>query len=110
MDAFKWSPDGRQFFYSIRVGAPRKLFLPNYSGRVVTARTFDRQKEEDVFRPGDLSRRGPPDEGTDEELFERPIPGGGQRRGEKEIDEQSSHADNSPMIAEKELRGFHPAA
>jgi len=42
LDAFKWSPDGRQFFYSIRVGAPRKLFLPNYSGRVVTARTFDR--------------------------------------------------------------------
>jgi dipeptidyl aminopeptidase/acylaminoacyl peptidase len=37
-----WSPDGALFFYTVRIGSPRQLVLPNYSGRVVTARTFDR--------------------------------------------------------------------
>jgi dipeptidyl-peptidase-4 len=37
-----WSPDGRRFFYSVRAGKPRQLVLPNYSGRFVSARTFDR--------------------------------------------------------------------
>ena len=37
-----WSPDGKRFFYSVRTGKPRQLVLPNYSGRVVSAHTFDR--------------------------------------------------------------------
>ena len=37
-----WSPDGNYFFYLVKVGAARQLVLPNYSGRVVTARNFDR--------------------------------------------------------------------
>jgi dipeptidyl aminopeptidase/acylaminoacyl peptidase len=42
LEASRWSPDGKLFFYAVRVGSPRKLLLPNYSGRVVTARDFDR--------------------------------------------------------------------
>jgi Tol biopolymer transport system component len=42
LGASQWSPDGKRFFYSIRFGPPRQLVLPNYSGRIVTARTFDR--------------------------------------------------------------------
>ena len=42
LEASGWSPDGRLLFYTVRIGSPRQLVLPNYSGRVVTARTFDR--------------------------------------------------------------------
>lgn len=42
LGASRWAPDGKRFFYSVRVGPPRQLMLPNYSGRMVTARTFDR--------------------------------------------------------------------
>ncbi len=37
-----WSPDGTHFFYTVKIGSLRQLVLPNYSGRVVTARNFDR--------------------------------------------------------------------
>lgn len=37
-----WSPDGKHFVYTVRTGAGRKLLLPNYSGRVVTAAGFPR--------------------------------------------------------------------
>src|SRR5690242_19842522 len=42
LEASGWSPDGALFFYTVRIGSPRQLVLPNYSGRVVTAHTFDR--------------------------------------------------------------------
>jgi len=37
-----WSPDGKHFVYSVRSSGGRKLLLPNYSGRVVTANGFPR--------------------------------------------------------------------
>ncbi len=63
--------------------------------KTVAVRIPQKKEHVSLLRPRDLSGRGPPDEGTREELFKRPIPGSSQRRGEKEIDEQSSHADNS---------------
>jgi dipeptidyl aminopeptidase/acylaminoacyl peptidase len=42
LGASAWSPDGSYFFYVVKIGAPRQLVLPNYSGRVVTVRNFDR--------------------------------------------------------------------
>ncbi|HKX00177.1 MAG TPA: prolyl oligopeptidase family serine peptidase [Bryobacteraceae bacterium] len=42
LGASAWSPDGKSFFYTVRIGSPRQLMLPNYSGRVVTARPFTR--------------------------------------------------------------------
>jgi dipeptidyl aminopeptidase/acylaminoacyl peptidase len=40
--AWRWAPDGKHFTYTVRTGAGRKLLLPNYSGRVVTAAGFPR--------------------------------------------------------------------
>lgn len=40
--AWRWSPDGRRFACAVRAGAGRRLVLPNYSGRVVTAANFPR--------------------------------------------------------------------
>lgn len=42
LGASAWSPDGNYFFYVVKVGSLRQLALPNYSGRVVTARNFER--------------------------------------------------------------------
>lgn len=42
IDTYEWSPDGKQFFYTVRKGTERQLPLPNYSGRLVTARQFTR--------------------------------------------------------------------
>jgi len=39
---YRWSPDGKRFLYSVRVGASRRLLVANYSGRVVTAQPFPR--------------------------------------------------------------------
>ncbi|MFN7992117.1 MAG: prolyl oligopeptidase family serine peptidase [Bryobacteraceae bacterium] len=39
---WRWSRDGRRFAYTVRTGAGRRLLLPNYSGRVVTAAPFPR--------------------------------------------------------------------
>ena len=39
---WRWSPDGKYFLYTVRMGAGRKLLLPNYSGRLVTANSFPR--------------------------------------------------------------------
>ncbi len=40
--AYEWSPDGKQFACLIRKSKPRKMLLPNYSGRFVTANPFPR--------------------------------------------------------------------
>ena len=37
-----WSPDGKWFYYTVRAGSGRRVALPNYSGRLVTAGTFNR--------------------------------------------------------------------
>ncbi len=37
LGGWRWSPDGKRFVYTVRAGAGRKLLLPNYSGRLVTA-------------------------------------------------------------------------
>jgi dipeptidyl aminopeptidase/acylaminoacyl peptidase len=42
LGAWRWSPDGKQFVYTVRAGAGRKLLLPNYAGRLVTANGFPR--------------------------------------------------------------------
>jgi dipeptidyl aminopeptidase/acylaminoacyl peptidase len=42
LGAFDWAPDGRQFFFQATAGAGRRLLLPNYSGRMVTAEPFRR--------------------------------------------------------------------
>ena len=42
LGGWRWSPDGKRFVYTVRAGAGRKLLLPNYSGRVVTASSFPR--------------------------------------------------------------------
>jgi Tol biopolymer transport system component len=42
LGGWRWSPDGKQFVYTVRAGAGRKLLLPNYAGRLVTANGFPR--------------------------------------------------------------------
>jgi len=42
LGGWRWSPDGKKFVYTERAGAGRKLLLPNYSGRLVTASSFPR--------------------------------------------------------------------
>jgi len=42
LGGWRWSPDGKRFVYTVRTGAGRKLLLPNYSGRLVTANSFPR--------------------------------------------------------------------
>ncbi len=42
LGGWRWSPDGKRFAYTVRTGAGRRLLLPNYSGRVVTASNFPR--------------------------------------------------------------------
>ena len=42
LGGWRWSPDGKRFVYSVRTGAGRKLLLPNYAGRLVTANGFPR--------------------------------------------------------------------
>ncbi|MBM3773755.1 MAG: S9 family peptidase [Acidobacteria bacterium] len=42
IETYRWSPDGKQFFYVTLAGSERELLLPNYSGRLVTARNFKR--------------------------------------------------------------------
>jgi len=42
LGAWRWSPDGQRFVYTVRAGAGRKLLLPNYSGRVVSSESFAR--------------------------------------------------------------------
>ena len=42
LGGWRWSPDGKQFVYTVRAGAGRKLLLPNYAGRLVTANSFPR--------------------------------------------------------------------
>ena len=40
--SYRWSPDGGRFIYVVRKGKLRRMPLPNYSGRFVTAKTFSR--------------------------------------------------------------------
>jgi dipeptidyl aminopeptidase/acylaminoacyl peptidase len=40
--AYRWSPDGTRIAYSVRNPGERRLLLPNYSGRQVTADPFPR--------------------------------------------------------------------
>ena len=42
LGGWRWSPDGKRFVYTVRMGAGRKLLLPNYSGRLVTTSNFPR--------------------------------------------------------------------
>ena len=42
LGGWRWSPDGKRFLYTVRAGAGRKLLLPNYAGRLVTASSFPR--------------------------------------------------------------------
>ncbi|HWB98672.1 MAG TPA: S9 family peptidase [Bryobacteraceae bacterium] len=42
LGAWEWSRDGKRFVYTIEAGGARKLPLPNYSGRTVTAEGFER--------------------------------------------------------------------
>lgn len=42
LSGFRWSPDGQWIAYTVRVGAGRRLLLPNFTGRVVTAQPFGR--------------------------------------------------------------------
>jgi hypothetical protein len=42
LGGWRWSPDGKRFVYTVRAGAGRKLLLPNYAGRLVTANSFPR--------------------------------------------------------------------
>jgi dipeptidyl aminopeptidase/acylaminoacyl peptidase len=39
---YRWSPDGKRIFYSVRAGAGRRVQLPNYSGRLVVSLPFAR--------------------------------------------------------------------
>ena len=40
--AYRWSPDGTRFLYTVRAGEGRRVLLPNFSGRLVTAAPFSR--------------------------------------------------------------------
>jgi dipeptidyl aminopeptidase/acylaminoacyl peptidase len=42
LGGWRWSPDGKRFLYIVRTGAGRKLLLPNYAGRLVSANSFPR--------------------------------------------------------------------
>ncbi len=42
LGGWRWSRDGKRFVYTVRAGAGRKLLLPNYAGRLVTASSFPR--------------------------------------------------------------------
>jgi len=42
LGASGWSPDSKRFFYTVRTGLVRQLVLPNYAGRLVMGRSFDR--------------------------------------------------------------------
>lgn len=42
LTGYRWSPDGRQFSYTVSRGPGRRLLLPNYSGRLVTTAAFGR--------------------------------------------------------------------
>jgi dipeptidyl aminopeptidase/acylaminoacyl peptidase len=42
LSSFDWSPDGKFFVCVVAKGGGRELPLPNFSGRVVTARPFNR--------------------------------------------------------------------
>ncbi len=52
LESYRWSPDGKQFLYTVRTGAARRLLLPNYSGRLVTADSFARSLAGD--RPAEM--------------------------------------------------------
>jgi dipeptidyl aminopeptidase/acylaminoacyl peptidase len=52
LQAFEWSPDGRKFWYTVRKSGVRRIPLPNYSGRFVTAPLFER----------DVAGEDPPEE------------------------------------------------
>src|SRR4051794_15910363 len=39
---FEWAPDGKTFLCTVAKGGVRQLPLPNFSGRVITARSFNR--------------------------------------------------------------------
>ena len=45
---YLWSPDGKSFVYTVGKG-DRQLPLPNFSGRVITARNFERSLAGDEF-------------------------------------------------------------
>src|SRR5580704_13328228 len=61
LGGWRWSPDGKRFVYTVR-GTGRKLLLPNYAGRVVTANGFPRTL--------------PGDSGTEVKAFAIPSEGG----------------------------------
>src|SRR5262249_30722137 len=42
LGAFRWSPDGTRILYTQRSGVGRRLLLPNFAGRLVTAPAFSR--------------------------------------------------------------------
>ncbi|MGH9661913.1 MAG: DPP IV N-terminal domain-containing protein, partial [Bryobacteraceae bacterium] len=42
LETYAWSPDGAKIAYTVQTGKPRKMPLPNYSGRLVKAAEFDR--------------------------------------------------------------------
>jgi dipeptidyl aminopeptidase/acylaminoacyl peptidase len=39
---FGWAPDGKRLFFTARAGGGRRLLLPNFTGRLVTAAPFPR--------------------------------------------------------------------
>jgi dipeptidyl aminopeptidase/acylaminoacyl peptidase len=42
LGAFRWSPDGTRLLYTVRSSGGRRLLLPNFAGRVVSAASFPR--------------------------------------------------------------------
>jgi dipeptidyl aminopeptidase/acylaminoacyl peptidase len=42
LGAFRWSPDGARILYAVRASSGRRLLLPNFAGRLVTAAPFSR--------------------------------------------------------------------
>lgn len=71
LNNFLWSPDGKSFVCTVAKGA-RQLPLPNFSGRVITARNFDRtlagdepEEESIVVVPSEGGKAIPLDRGGD---------------------------------------------
>lgn len=42
LENFSWSPEGKRILYTQLAGKSRQVLLPNFSGRLITARSFDR--------------------------------------------------------------------
>lgn len=68
LTGYTWAPDGKHFLYTVRAAQGRKLLLPNYSGRVVTAQPFNRSLAGD--EPGETKTYVIPAAGGEATLME----------------------------------------